>query len=223
MKHLLKEVPTPTLALQGGGNKWRGRVIGLLGGSFNPAHKGHLHISLYALNKIGLDSVWWLVSPHNPLKDKSSLAEYEKRFASAKALAKHPGIFVSDIERRRNLTYTYETLVYLKRRYPATRFIWMMGADNLMHFHRWQHWRRIVDLVPVMVLDRVPYSNAALHSSASHYMRKFMIKNINIDTIPARRAFLYYHLKPMRISSTDLRKTLGKKAFLGHNNNRGDM
>ncbi|MFO0388335.1 MAG: nicotinate (nicotinamide) nucleotide adenylyltransferase [Alphaproteobacteria bacterium] len=194
----------------------RYRTIGLLGGSFNPAHAGHLHISLYALKKLGLDGVWWLVSPQNPLKDKTSLAEYEKRFASAKALAKHPKIIVSDIERQKELYYTYKTLKYLKQRYPATRFIWMMGADNLVHFNRWQNWRRIVNLVPVMVLDRVPYSNAALHSSAAHYMRKFIIKNINISTVPAERAFLYYHLKPMRISSTEIRKTLGKDAFLRH-------
>lgn len=194
----------------------RYRTIGLLGGSFNPAHAGHLHISLFALNKLGLDGVWWLVSPQNPLKDKAHLAEYNKRFASAKALAKHPKIFVSDIEKQKELYFTYKTLLYLKKHYPATRFIWMMGADNLVHFHRWQNWRRIVNLLPVMVLDRVPYSNAALHSSAAHYMRKFIIKNINIDTIPSRRAFLYYHLKPMRISSTEIRKTLGKDAFLGH-------
>jgi nicotinate-nucleotide adenylyltransferase len=196
----------------------RYRTIGLLGGSFNPAHAGHLHISLYALNKLGLDGVWWLVSPQNPLKDKASLAEYDKRFASAQAFAKHPKIFVSDLEKQKELYYTYKTLKYLKQRYPATHFIWMMGADNLVHFNRWQNWRRIVGLVPVMVLDRVPYSNAALHSNAAHYMRKFIIKNINIDIIPAERAFLYYHLKPMRISSTEIRKTLGKDAFLRHTN-----
>ncbi len=175
-----------------------------------------MHISLYALNKLHLDEVWWLVSPQNPLKDKASLADYEKRFASAKQLAIHPKIFVSDIEKQRGFAYTYKTLQHLQRRHPSTQFIWMMGADNLVCFHRWQHWKRIVDLLPVMVLDRVPYSNKALHSSAAHYMRKFIIKNINIRKIPKRRAFLYYHLKPMRISSTDIRKALGKNAFLGH-------
>ena len=192
------------------------RVIGLLGGSFNPAHAGHLHISLFAINRLSMDAVWWLVSPQNPLKDKKSLAEYDKRFESAKAIALHPKILVSDIEKQHELYYTYKTLSYLKRRYPATQFIWMMGADNLVHFSRWQQWKKIVQMVPIMVFDRVPYSNAALHSKASHYMKKFLKKNIDIRTMPVGSTFSYHHLRPMRISSTELRKTLGKNAFLRH-------
>ncbi|MGE0754451.1 MAG: nicotinate (nicotinamide) nucleotide adenylyltransferase [Alphaproteobacteria bacterium] len=197
----------------------KNRVIGVLGGSFNPAHEGHLHISLYALNKLGLDSVWWLVSPQNPLKHTDDMADFEQRLQSAKALAQHPAIWVSDIERQQGLQYTYKTLAYLKQHYPGTHFIWMMGADNLVQFSRWQHWRKIIQLMPVIVFDRAPYSNAALHSQAYRYLHKFRIKTNDMHDYTKGSFFMYCHMKRSPLSSTHLRKTLGKRAFLGHNKN----
>lgn len=197
------------------------RTIGILGGSFNPAHEGHLHISQYALNKLGLDSVWWVVSPHNPLKQKQSLAEYEERMQSALSYASDPRIFVSDVEQRQRLQYTYETLCYLTRRYPGTRFVWMMGADNLVQFSKWQDWRKIIRLMPIVVFDRAPYSNAAKHSHAYQYLHRYLVRNTKgIPHLPGHY-FLYCHLKRSPFSSTQLRKTLGKAAFLRHNKGVG--
>lgn len=195
----------------------KNRIIGILGGSFNPAHEGHLHISLYAINKLGLDGVWWLVSPQNPLKEKQSLVEYKQRLQSAKAMARHPAIWVSDMEQQHNLHYTYQTLRYVKQHYPGTHFVWMMGADNLVQFSRWQHWRKIIQMMPVIVFDRAPYSNEALHSHAYQVLRKMRIKNNDMHDYGVGSFFMYCHLKRSPLSSTELRKTLGKRAFLGHN------
>ena len=142
--------------------------IGLLGGSFNPAHAGHLHISREALKRLDLDEVWWLVSPQNPLKSALHMAPYAERFASAVEITQHDRrIRVNDFERAQGLRYTYETLRAIKARYPRHRFIWLMGADNLAGFHRWQHWKRIPALMPVAIFDRLPFSHTALHAKAA--------------------------------------------------------
>jgi nicotinate-nucleotide adenylyltransferase len=141
--------------------------IGLLGGSFNPAHGGHLHVSLEALKRLNLDQVWWLVSPQNPLKSKDGMAPYAERIASAKAQVHgHRKIMVSDFEARAGLHYTHATLKALKARYPDTQFVWLMGADNLAGFHRWQRWRDIIRLMPVAIFDRAPFSHTALAAKA---------------------------------------------------------
>ena len=130
-----------------------GQVIGLLGGSFDPAHSGHLHISREALRRFGLDRVWWLVSPGNPLK-RHGPAPLPARMAAARALADHPRIHVTDIEARLGTRYTAQTLAALVAIAPGRRFVWLMGADNLAQFHRWQNWRAIMERVPVGVLAR---------------------------------------------------------------------
>src|SRR5579885_1064750 len=113
--------------------------VGVLGGSFNPAHAGHLHVSREARRRLGLKEVWWLVNPHNPLKKKSELADYAERLDAARTLASRvPFIRVLDLEQRWGTRYTVDTLKRLKRRYPRLRFIWLMGADNLASFHRWK-------------------------------------------------------------------------------------
>src|SRR6266700_1688109 len=106
-------------------------TIGLFGGSFNPAHSGHLYVSLTAMRRLGLDYVWWLVSPGNPLKDGRDMASFEKRLASARRTARHPRLIVSDIERQLGTRYTIDTVAALQRRFPAIRFVWLMGSDNL--------------------------------------------------------------------------------------------
>lgn len=130
-----------------------GDVIGLLGGSFDPAHHGHAHITREALKRFGLNRVWWLVSPGNPLKDNGP-APMQDRLHRARALMQHPRVQVTDIEARLGTRYTAQTLAALQLRYPHVRFVWLMGADNLAQFHRWQNWRDIAARVPIGVIAR---------------------------------------------------------------------
>ena len=127
-----------------------GQTIGLLGGSFDPPHLGHVHITCEALKQFNLDAVWWLVSPGNPLK-KCAPAPLADRVRSARALVSHPNVFVTDIEARLVTRYTAQTLVALKSKYPKIRFVWLMGADNLAQLHCWQTWRTIMETVPIGV------------------------------------------------------------------------
>ncbi|WP_341863938.1 nicotinate-nucleotide adenylyltransferase [Gymnodinialimonas sp. 57CJ19] len=130
-----------------------GQTIGLFGGSFDPPHKGHVHVSREALKRFGLDRVWWLVSPGNPLKARGP-APLPRRMAAARDLVTHPRVEVTDIEAKLGTRYTAETLKELCRLYPGVRFVWLMGADNLAQFHRWQQWEWIMGNVPVGVLAR---------------------------------------------------------------------
>ncbi|MSP66963.1 MAG: nicotinate-nucleotide adenylyltransferase [Alphaproteobacteria bacterium] len=152
--------------------KPRGRRIGLLGGSFNPAHAGHRHISLAALARLGLDEVWWLVSPQNPLKAVAGMAPLADRLAEAGRLARHPRIRPTDIEACLGTRFTYDTLVALRRRFPATRFVWLMGADNLRQLPAWRRWRDLIRLAPIAVFDRPTYSYPALASKAAARLRR---------------------------------------------------
>lgn len=145
----------------------RGARVGLLGGSFNPAHKGHLHISLIALRRLGLREVWWLVSPQNPLKPAHGMASLDQRRATAEAVARHRRIRVTDIETRLGTRYTADTLPALKRRFPGVRFVWLMGADNLGQISAWQRWPEIFHTVPVAIFDR-PFYAAQVYAARTH-------------------------------------------------------
>ncbi|MBS0385770.1 MAG: nicotinate (nicotinamide) nucleotide adenylyltransferase [Proteobacteria bacterium] len=129
-----------------------GMRIGLFGGSFDPAHAGHLHVAETALKRLRLDRVWWLVSPQNPLKRQSS--PFEQRFKSAQKAAHGSKMIVTDIERRLRCGFTYETLRELKRLYPGVHFFLVMGADNLVNFRRWKNWREVAAAVPVVIVSR---------------------------------------------------------------------
>ncbi len=131
----------------------RGMTVGLLGGSFDPAHEGHVHITHEALRRFGLDRIWWLVSPGNPLKPRPP-APLPQRLVHARRLMRHPRVLVTDLEARLNTRATADTLRALQRIYPGVRFVWIMGADNLVQFHRWDRWQEIMDQVPVGVLAR---------------------------------------------------------------------
>jgi nicotinate-nucleotide adenylyltransferase len=144
-----------------------GLRVGLLGGSFNPAHDGHRHISLEALARLNLDRVWWIVSPGNPLKSHAELAAQETRLHLAAAVAHHPRIDVTGFEAQLGTSYSAETLAFLKRRAPEVHFVWLMGADNLAALHHWRHWRRILATMPVAVLDRPHWRYRALASPAA--------------------------------------------------------
>ena len=144
-----------------------GARIGLLGGSFNPAHQGHREISLVALNALHLDAVWWLVSPGNPLKDKSTYHPYSERMAKARLIADHDRIIVSNFEERRSLQYTIDTLGALVDDHPAVDFVWLMGADSLSTFHKWKDWRKIATLLPIAVFNRPGDENAPQNAEAA--------------------------------------------------------
>ncbi len=145
-----------------GAGRWRRARIGLLGGSFNPAHEGHLHISLEAIKRLRLDFVWWLVSPQNPLKAERGMAPLSERISGAFNMARHPRIMVTNIESRLGTNYSVDTIRALKRACPTTRFLWLMGADNLHQFEKWKAWPQIVGELPIAVFDRPGYSIRAL-------------------------------------------------------------
>jgi nicotinate-nucleotide adenylyltransferase len=138
-----------------------------LGGSFNPAHEGHRHISLAALRVLGLDEVWWLVSPQNPLKPEEGMATLADRYDSALVMARHPHLRVSAIECHFGTQFTVDTLKALRRRFPLTRFVWLIGADNLAQMHHWRRWVQVFKQVPIAALDRSPYSYRAMASPAA--------------------------------------------------------
>jgi nicotinate-nucleotide adenylyltransferase len=160
-----------------------GLRIGLLGGSFNPAHAGHLYVSETARKRLGLDAVWWLVSPGNPLKDKSSMAPLAARLEGARKIAgRDPAIHVSALEQRLGTIYTVDTVKALRRRFPKLRFVWLMGSDNLEQFGRWRRWRDIARLVPIAVVQRPGSILAALNAPL---VRRFgMVRDPKLAAAP---------------------------------------
>lgn len=150
----------------------RKRRVGLLGGSFNPAHEGHAHISRLALKHLKLDELWWLVSPQNPLKPVKGMAPLAERLATARAVAPDRRVKVTDIERRLGTRYTVDTLKALKRRFPRVAFVWVAGADILAQLPRWRRWSEVMSLVPIAVFDRPSYSLRALASKAAQRYRR---------------------------------------------------
>ncbi|WP_281388139.1 nicotinate-nucleotide adenylyltransferase [Qipengyuania soli] len=149
--------------------------IGLLGGSFNPAHGGHRRVSLFALAALQLDEVWWMVSPGNPLKPKKGMAPLASRYRSAVELAGRARIRVTAIERELGTRFTVDTLAALKRRYPKHDFVWLMGADNLGQFHLWRDWRRIARMMPIAVIARPGYDGAVVASPAMAWLRRYLV------------------------------------------------
>jgi len=149
--------------------------IGLLGGSFNPAHRAHRRISLAAMHALGLDEVWWLVSPGNPLKEGAKdMAPFEARFETAQKAARRSRIRVSDFESREGTRYTVDTVRKLRRRYPSHRFIWLLGSDTLPNFHKWHDWRGLAREVPIAVIRRPGYDSAARAARAMGWLRGFV-------------------------------------------------
>jgi nicotinate-nucleotide adenylyltransferase len=181
--------------------------IGLLGGSFNPPHEGHVLVTRLALRRLRLDRVWWLVTPGNPLKSQDELAALQKRVAAARRLVAGPRVAVTDIEARIGSRYTYETLAWLKRRAPCVHFVWIMGADNLQQFHRWRHWRAIADLVPIVVVDRPGSTLRAISSRAGAALARWRAPERDAARFAAMRppALLFLHGRRSELSSTAIR------------------
>ena len=187
----------------------RGLRVGLLGGSFNPAHDGHRYASLQALKRLGLDQVWWLVSPQNPLKPRAGTAPLAERLAVARRIAAHPRIKVLDLERRLGTVYTVDLLRRLAA-WRGYRFVLLIGADNLAQLPRWRHWTELVQRVPIAVVDREPYSRAALAGVAAHRLAACRQEAERarglVDRVPPAWTFL--RLRPHPASSTAIRAGL---------------
>jgi nicotinate-nucleotide adenylyltransferase len=185
----------------------RGMRIGLFGGTFDPPHRAHLGACLLAMKRLNLDRVWWLVTPGNPLKDTRGLAPIEDRIFAARAMARHPRIEVIGLEAQIGTRYTYETIAYLRKRCPTVRFVWIMGADNLRSFHRWQNWRGIAALVPIAVVDRLGPSLYASASPAGLALARRRIPESLAKSLLDRRppVWVYLHGLKSPLSSTALR------------------
>jgi nicotinate-nucleotide adenylyltransferase len=185
-----------------------GMRIGLFGGSFNPPHGGHRLASLTALRRMRLDAVWWLVTPGNPLKDTRALPPLEARMEAARRVAAHPRIVVTGIEASIGTRYTFDTVDWLLRRCPGVRFVWLMGADNLSGFHRWQRWRDIAGAVPIAVIDRPRSTLRAVHSPAGHWLAASRVDEADAALLPSMQppAFTFLHGPRSELSSTALRQ-----------------
>jgi nicotinate-nucleotide adenylyltransferase len=185
----------------------RGQRIGVMGGTFNPPHDGHALISRTALRRLRLDQLWWVVTPGNPLKLNNGLPHASLRMEQCRALAPDPHMKITAFEEDLATPYTAATLGFLARRQPGVHFVWIMGADNLASFHRWQRWRDIVRSVPIAVVDRPGWRLKALASPAAHWMARSYVPEARAATLPARHAPAWTFLTgPLSaLSSTELR------------------
>jgi nicotinate-nucleotide adenylyltransferase len=183
----------------------------VLGGSFNPAHEGHLHISLEAQKRLGLDQVWWLVSPQNPLKPTQSMKSQDARIEIASALADDPRMRVTGMESEWGTRYTADTLEQLRRRFPNCRFVWLMGADNLKQIPKWDRWLKVFHSVPVAVFDRSPYSQEAMAGKAAKRFSRFRLTSAGRLAMTPPPAWIFMHIKRHPASATAIRRGLSKE------------
>lgn len=185
-----------------------GMRIGLLGGSFNPPHLGHLHVAETALARLDLDRLWVMVTPGNPLKDRDDLPSLARRITAARRLMDDPRIVVTGFEAAFGSPYTWRTVERLVSMRPAVRFVWVMGADNLAGFHRWQHWRRIASAVPIAVVDRPDASLTTLHSPAALALGRWRRPETDAGRLAEQNApaWTFLHAPRIALSSTELRR-----------------
>ncbi len=189
-----------------------GMSIGLFGGSYNPPHEGHVHVAEVALARLKLDRVWMLVTPGNPLKHRDGLADLASRIKATRALVTDPRITVTGFEARLGSAFSWSTVRHLKRSNPHVDFVWIMGADNLAGFHRWQHWQRIADAIPIAVIDRPGSTLAAQSSPAAAMLMRYRVNEQEAPRLKRRMApaWVFIHARRNPLSSTDLRaKGLG--------------
>lgn len=191
------------------------KKIGLLGGSFNPAHEGHVHISLEAIRLMGLDEVWWLVSPQNPIKATDDMSGFDERLQSAKSItADIPQIIISDFEKISGTNRTFDTLNSIKKSYHNTDFVWLMGADNLVIFDKWYNWEEIFHQIPIAVFARGELENAAKNSRAAQEFRQYEISMKNgggLATITPP-AWCFFDIMKNPASSTQIREKTYRKS-----------
>ena len=194
-------LPAPIRALAGHGAR-----IGLLGGSFNPAHDAHFHISQIALRRLRLDAVWWLVSPQNPLKPSAGMAPLAKRLERARQVARHPRFFVSAVEEGLQTRYSIDTILALQHLFSQARFVWLMGGDSLAEFHKWRHWQDIFLNIPIAVIARPGFTVRALNSPAAERFRPARVADPDrlCDKAAPAWSFLLEALSPT--SATAIRR-----------------
>lgn len=184
----------------------QGKKIGLLGGSFNPAHEGHVYISEKALELLGLDEIWWLVSPQNPLKETEGMASFEKRFATAQKIAAgNPKIHVSDFEKKSGTNYTFDTLTALNTMYKQHNFVWIMGADNLVQFPKWHKWREILGATPIAIFNREGFKDKALTGEVVTEFSAYKIENLAKLATSIPPAWAFMDIETPKISATQIR------------------
>ncbi len=189
-----------------------GAKVGLLGGSFNPAHGGHLQISLEAFRRLGLDEIWWLVSPQNPLKSKTGMAPLAARLELARLLARHPRIFVGDPERLLKTHFSVDSVAALRRRLPTLKFVWLMGADNLAQLEHWHRWQQIFYLLPVAIFDRPSYSLRALAGRAPRIFAACRKPERRARALVSEGApgWVFLHMRLNPLSASSLRAASGE-------------
>ena len=193
-----KSAPSRAHELPNHIHDYRKIKVGLMGGSFNPPHKGHYKIAKLALVSLNLDEVWWLITPQNPLKI-SKPAKYSERLRNSKKITKNMPITIKEIEKKIKSKYSYETIKYLKNHYKNIKFFWLMGADNLINFHQWQKWQKIIKDMPIVIFRRYGYNTKALKSTTSNIYKNF--RTTNIKTCFARfRKCLANHPKGYGVS-----------------------
>jgi nicotinate-nucleotide adenylyltransferase len=189
-----------------------GQRVGLMGGTFNPPHDGHAICALTALNRLRLDQLWWIVTPGNPLKSGARLPRLEARMAASRGFARRPAIKITGFEAQLGSPYTYATIRFVRQHLPRVRFVWVMGADNLATFHRWQHWRDIARLVPIAVVDRPGWHLKALASPAARFLARRRIPERRAALLPGCKppAWVFLSTRLSEASSTALRAQRGQ-------------
>lgn len=188
-----------------------GMRVGLLGGSFNPPHQAHRAISQFAMKRLKLDRIWWLLTPGNPLKDNGRLHDMAERTEAAREVADDPRIDISCLEAVIGIKYTVDTIIHLRRRVSGVHFVWIMGADNLAQFHRWKDWRRIAAEVPIAVIDRPPQSFRALAAPAAQALARYRLPENQAARLADQHTPAWVFLTGMKssLSSTGLRNPDG--------------
>jgi nicotinate-nucleotide adenylyltransferase len=184
-----------------------GQRIGLFGGTFDPPHEAHRAACLLAMRRLDLDAVWWLVTPGNPLKDTRHLAPLDERIAAARKMVNHPRVYVTGLEAEIGTRYTHDTIAHIRARCPDVDFVWIMGADNLRSFHRWQRWRDIAAMIPIAVVDRLGPSLYASQGMAGQALGRWRLPESKARTLARRKppAWVFLHGLKSPLSSTALR------------------
>ena len=188
-------------------------VVGLYGGSFDPPHDGHRHVARKAMKKIGLDRIWWLVSPGNPFKPEPS-APISKRLTLARSLMQEPRMIVTDFETTLSQNRTYDVVRHLQKSHPSVRFVWIMGADSFMGIHRWYKWQQLVKSVPLCVVSRRSALRKAQNSHAAVYLRRYFIADTRAKSLPfSTPGWTYLASKLHAQSSSQLRQNKTYKSL----------
>lgn len=186
-------------------------VVGLFGGSFNPPHQGHLLVAEIALRRLGLDQLWWMVTPGNPLKSRTELTPLAERLEACEQLATDPRIKVTAFEKTLGTSYTARTLEYIRSRNPAVHFVWIMGADNLAGFHHWQRWQKIATTFPIAVIDRPGSTLAYLSSKMARTFDYARVDEDDAGVLWQKRApaWTFIHGPRSTLSSSAIRAAAG--------------